>query len=290
MKKFTCILLLLALTATCCGCAVSNQGSNPATPNSSVTLALGSTYDFDGIRFTLNQFCFAKKTDYETYDPNMIDGASWSPNDGYIFGYLNYTIHNGAKETFNHFLNMDITLVYGDGFTYGTNMTDYKVACTETNKYNLDIDPLMNKTYHHIISNCPTTISKPTSDIKIEVEINGKKVTYVIPPSSVKVNEGQEAPREEISFTKADKATTEYVINKLIEAEYTWYNGSIKCTLTFTRDEVRLTQRIAGQDYIATGTYVVGTDKIKANYGQDDVFYGWADNGGALLEITIINN
>ncbi len=277
------IIAILLATTLLSACA-------PIPPSQTTpTLSLGDTFSCDGVSFTLNDFCFAEKIDFDTYDPNMIDGSSWGPNDGYIWGYVNYTIENNSTETLSHFMDLDVVLEYGEGFTYGKDMTDYEVSCTETDKYNLDVDPLMSKTYHHAISNCPESISTPTEDIKIVVEINNNKCIFAIPSGSVTVNPGKDAPKPEIPFVEADSATDKKVRKLLNEAEYEWYNGTTKCTLAFTKTKVTLTQRISGQNFTVSGTYVVGTDKLKVNYGYEDVFYGWSNTGGDYLDITIID-
>ena len=154
------------------------------------TLSLGDTFSRGGISFTLHEFCLAEKTDGTIYDPYQINGHSWVPNEGYIFEYLNYTIENGGKEKFDHFTDIGIVLEYGDGDTYGSETTDHKVACTDFDSYALDVDPLMSKTYHHIVSNCPASIVPPTSDITIAVTINHTTARFVIPAADMIVNEG----------------------------------------------------------------------------------------------------
>lgn len=287
MKRIIMAVLTLALLLAGCG---ADSNTNTPTAAKVKELSVGDTFEVNGIRFTLNDFCFAKKVDYETYDPNMIDGSSYSPNNGYIWGYLNYTVKNNGTNTLSHFLGLDVYLIYGDGYSYGTTPADYKVACTDDDKYNLDVDPLMQKTYHHIITNCPESISKPTMNIKIVVKIDGVECNYVISPSEVTVNEGQEAPKPEISFTPASASTDAYIRNRLNGVSYEWYNGNIKCTLKFKRDSVTLVQRIAGQNFTVNGTYEVGTDKIKANYGQGDVYYAWSDSGNKYLDLTVLQN
>ena len=278
MKRFIALLLasVICISLSACGGVKSNT-----------TLGVGDTFIANGVSFTLHDFCFAERTDHETYDPNMIDGASWGANDGYILGYLNYTIENNAKEKFNHFLDLDISIEYEDGYTFGKDLGDYKVACTETDKYNVDIEPLMKKTYHHIISTCPDTMASSGKDIKIAVTIDKETIKFLIPAADIIINEGQEAPKEEIGFIEADTATSKALTDKLVKSMFSWNSGNVKCTLSFTETHAKLTQTLAGTNYIREGEYVVGAELIKVNYGQGDVYYGWKDTG-EHIELSLI--
>lgn len=255
--------------------------------NNYEVLTMGDTFTADGVSFTFNDFCFAERTDGETYDPNMIDGVAFAPNDGYVFAYINYTIDNGGKEAFSHFMDMDVLLEY-NGYTYGESQLDYKATCTEEDKYNLDIDPLMSKTYHHIITNFPRhlaegIVAEYNSAIYVTVNLGGKTAKFIVPHNAATtINPGQEKPAEDISFTEADEATKQFVSGILMQNTYTWQNGNIDCQLTFDSTQAQLTQNMAGTNFVSTGEYVIGTDKIKVNYGGGDVFYGWTKNGDSI--------
>lgn len=280
MKRLTALFLALMMCLSLCACGGEKE----------VTLSVGDTFNKDGISFTLHDFCLAEKTNGSTYDPNLIDGAAWAPNDGYIFGYLNYTIENGGKEKFSHFMDIDITLEYGDGYTYGSEMTDYKVSCTDFDSYNLDVDPLMSKTYHHIISNCPASIVPPTSDITIVVTIDHTTARFVIPAADITVNEGQTAQEdeeEEIEFTEADEQTEQLIRTALDGAKYGWQDGNIQCTLAFDKTTATLTQKLAGVNFTSSGAYTVGTELLKVNYGGGDVYYAWSVKGDSI-ELKVI--
>lgn len=276
MKRRIGFFLALSLCLSLCACGKKEEA---------VTLSLGDTFSKDGVSFTLHDFCLAEETNGSTYDPNQINGNSWVPNDGYIFGYLNYTIENGGKEKFSHFMDIDISLEYGDGYTYGSEMTDYKVSCTDFDSYDLDVDPLMSKTYHHIISNCPASIVPTASDIAIVVTIDHTTARFVIPAADITVNEGQTEPEEEveeIEFTEADAQTEQLVRTALDGAKYGWQNGNIQCTLTFDKTSVKLTQKLAGVNYAFSGAYTVGTELLKVNYGGGDVYYAWSIAEGQI--------
>lgn len=278
------VLVLLAVSLVSCPAGGVSAGETEVKE-----LSLGQVFDADGVRFTLEEFCFAKKVDYDAYDPDNIDGASYSPNDGYIFGHIKYTIVNNSKTELTG-SSVKITMEYGDGYTYGEGSFNYKAACTGDNKGDLSIDPLMEKSYNGVITNCPASIQKPQYDIKIIVSIRDKKCVYVIPASKVTVSEGTYAQKE-VSFTKADSKTESWVRNMLDGGSYEWWNGSIKCELSFTKKNAKLVQTLSsGYQITATGAYVVGTDKLKVNYGQGDVYYWWSNSNDGYLNLGLVED
>lgn len=264
--------------------------------NKTVEISMGRTYTVDGVSFTLNDFCFAERTDGETYDPNMIDGIAFAPNDGYVFAYINYTIENGGNETFDHFMDLDLFIEYDGKHIYGDSQLDYKATCTETDKYNLDIAPLKSKTYHHVVTNFPVEIAESLDArygingsnpwyqdyVHVVAKLNGKTVKVIIPCQYLVINKGQNKPETDIPFTEADAATKQFVSGILMQNTYAWQDGNIDCQLTFDSTQAQLTQNMAGTNFVSTGEYVIGTDKIKVNYGGGDVFYGWTKNGDSI--------
>ena len=274
MKKILTSILLVCVVVGlgACGAPAKNVEN---TSDVDMTLYMGDTFESNGVLFTLEDFCFAEKTDFDTYNPNMIEGSSISPNDGYIFGYLKYTIDNQGKKKLDYFLDLDIHMEYGEGYSYGESQTDYHVAPENTDSNSKDVDPLMSKTYHHIISNCPESIKEPKHNIKIIVTIYDQTCEYIIDPYQVVVNEGHSPPPPGVPFKTVGKETEATIREAFNGRKYEWYIGSVRCRLEFSTYSLTLTQTIDGVDYPSTGTYEVGVDKLKANYGQNDVYYGW---------------